>query len=94
MQAQIKKLEFLVADITKQVDTLNAAEAIQEENTYDFQDDDEEVKMLKSVSMKFTSALSAVDQGCAFELIKKLSNFLEETGKLEQNYDTFDTMYA
>ena len=39
-------------------------------------DDSTEVKLIKRMSVKFSRAVSVVDQGEAFELIKKLSNYL------------------
>jgi len=40
------------------------------------EDDTHEVKLMKKMSVKFSRAMSVVDQGEAFELIKKLSNYL------------------
>lgn len=50
--------------------------------------------LVKNFSVKFSSAISMMDQGAAFTMIKQLSNFLEETGQLEQNYATFDDLYV
>lgn len=59
-----------------------------------FEDDDSgDVQLLKVMSVKFSKAISCVDQVEAFELIKKLSNYLEDSSATLQNFPDFDTLY-
>ena len=58
---------------------------IQDDSAIDIdQVESKEVDLAKRFSKRFTTAVSSVDQETAFALLKKLSNYLEDSGKLEQ----------